>query len=233
MDEAFVGPMDRSPGGRADGGVPVGRQPGGLEAPPRNSRASEATRGRGDASGLPGSEGPGPDSQGPDGWFEPLRPGVVWLGGAAVPVERTGAERAVARISRNPGHLVVGGRRKTDALAAIDRWYRREARARIEPVVGIEGERLGLFAKKVRIGNQRTRWGSCSTTGTLPFNWRLVIGEPEALRYVVIHELVHLEHLNHSRRFWDALTAAMPDWKTWVTWLREHERALLAWQPRL
>lgn len=164
----------------------------------------------------------------------PLRldqPGVVWLGGNPIPVERTGADRAVAWITRNPGHLSVGGKRKAEALAAIDRWYRREARTRIEPVVAAEGERLGLLAEKIRIGNQRTRWGSCSTSGTLSFNWRLVIGEPEALRYVVIHELVHLEHHNHSRRFWNALTEAMPEWKAPAGWLRANERALLAWRP--
>jgi len=161
------------------------------------------------------------------------REGVVWLGGEAVPIRRTGADRAVARISRNPGHLTVGGKQRTDALRAIDRWYRREARSRIEPVVATEGARLGLRAKKVRIGNQRTRWGSCSTTGTLSFNWRLVIGEPEALRYVVIHELVHLEHHNHSRRFWTALNGAMPDWKRWALWLKVNERTLLTWKPAL
>lgn len=167
---------------------------------------------------------------------EPLdlnRPGVVWLGGEVIPVKLTRADRAVARISSNPGHLMVGGRRETDALGAIDRWYRREARARIEPLVAVEGERLGLRPKKVRIGGQRTRWGSCSTSGTLSFNWRLVIGEPEALRYVVVHELVHLEHHNHSRRFWDTLTEAMPEWKQWAGWLRANERALLVWKPAL
>ncbi len=159
--------------------------------------------------------------------------GVVWVQGIAVPLERTGADRAVARISPNPGHLVVGGRRKKDALAAIDRWYRREARSRIEPVVAAEARRLDLHPKKVTIRAQRTRWGSCSTTGTLSFNWRLVLGEPEALRYVVIHELVHIEHHNHSRRFWGALAEAMPDWKTWATWLRANERALLAYKPKV
>lgn len=158
--------------------------------------------------------------------------GVVWLAGEAIPIERTGSERAVARLSLNPGQLVVGGRREADALAAIDRWYRREARARIEPVVAVESARLGRRAKKIRIGGQRTRWGSCSTTGTLSFNWRLVIGAPEALRYVVIHELVHLEHHDHSHRFWAALTGAMPDWKVQAAWLRENERALVAWKPR-
>lgn len=159
--------------------------------------------------------------------------GVVWVQGVAVPVERTGSDRAVARISRNPGHLIVGGRRKQDALAAIDRWYRREARSRIEPVVAAEARRLGLFPERITVRAQRTRWGSCSTSGTLSFNWRLVIGEPEALRYVVIHELVHIEHHNHSRRFWDALTRAMPEWKIWANWLRTNERALLTYRPRI
>lgn len=56
-------------------------------------------------------------------------------------------------------------------------------------------------------------------------------GEPEALRYVVIHELVHLEHHDHSRRFREALADAMPDWKTPAAWLRANERDLLSWEP--
>lgn len=158
---------------------------------------------------------------------------TVWLQGTPVAIERTGAERAVARISANPGHLLVGGRRKRDALAAIDRWYRREARDRIEAVVAAESARLGLYPTKISVRNQRSRWGSCSTSGTLSFNWRLVIGDPEALRYVIVHELVHIRHHNHSRAFWSALTAAMPDWKLQAAWLRANERALLAWTPKI
>jgi len=167
------------------------------------------------------------------GQLDLSRPGVVWLRGEAIPIELTGTDRAIARLSPNPGHLTVGGRGKAQALAAIDRWYRREARTRIEPVVTTEGIRLGLRPTRIRIGAQRTRWGSCSTSGTLSFNWRLVIGGPEALRYVVIHELVHLEHHNHSRRFWAALAEAMPEWKDHAGWLRANERALLTWRPGL
>jgi predicted metal-dependent hydrolase len=159
------------------------------------------------------------------------RPGVVWLEGLPLPVEPTGTGKALAR-SRD-GRLVVGGGSRAKVLAAIDRWYRREARNRIEPLVALEGRRLGLEAKKVRIGNQRTRWGSCSTTGTLSFNWRLVIGRPEALRYVVVHELIHIRHHNHSRAFWDDLALAFPDFKSEATWLRTNERQLLKWKPRI
>lgn len=159
------------------------------------------------------------------------RPGVVWLAGEARTISPTGNGRAVARLADDL--LVVGGGSRARVLAAIDRWYRREARRRIEPLVETEGSRLGLEAARIRIGNQRTRWGSCSTTGTLSFNWRLVIGRPEALRYVVVHELIHLRHHNHSRAFWNDLATAFPDFKTEAAWLRANERNLLRWTPRI
>jgi len=184
------------------------------------------------------------------------RPGVVWLDAAAVPVQLTGAERAVARLLAPPSprvassltvapslsvassltvvpSLQVGGRRRKDAVGAIDRWYRREARERIATVTATEAARLELEPGRVTIRDQKTRWGSCSTSGTLSFNWRLVVGPGHALRYVVIHELVHIRHHNHSRIFWDALTEALPDWKRSADWLRANERLLTAYRPRI
>jgi predicted metal-dependent hydrolase len=164
-----------------------------------------------------------------DGQFDLARPGVIWLAGEPFPVEPTGTGRAIARLKE--GRLITGGGSRGQVLAAIDRWYRREARVRIESLVANEGERLGLVANKVRIGNQRTRWGSCSTSGTLSFNWRLLLGRPEALHYVVIHELIHIRHHNHSRAFWNDLAAAFPGFKLEATWLRSNERQMLGWKP--
>lgn len=183
------------------------------------------------------------------------RHGVVWLGSRPVPVALAPSDRPVARlvlargpgrirpsalemgvpelVEPRPGALSVGGRTTKHRLAAIDRWYRREARNRIAAAVERESDRLGLYPTKVTIRDQKTRWGSCSTTGTLSFNWRLVIGPVEALDYVVVHELVHLRHHDHSKRFWDALSAAMPDWKPRAAWLRANERTLTAWRPVL
>lgn len=157
------------------------------------------------------------------------RRGVVWLQERALMIEPTGTGKAVARTRGDS--LIVGGGSRAQVLAGIDRWYRREARRRIEPLVEVEGDRLGLHAAKVRIGNQRTRWGSCSTSGTLSFNWRLVLGRPEALHYVVVHELIHIRHHNHSRAFWNSLEEAFPDFKREAVWLRQNERALLSWKP--
>jgi hypothetical protein len=179
------------------------------------------------------------------------RPGVVWLDGAAVPVELTGAARPLARLveaqapgsgpvmplsfdaERCPGTLEVGGSRREKQLEAIDRWYRREARERIGAVAASEADRLELEPGRITIRDQRTRWGSCSTSGTLSFNWRLVIGPGHALRYVVVHELIHIRHHNHSRAFWDALSEAMPDWRRSAAWLRANERLLTAYRPAI
>lgn len=161
--------------------------------------------------------------------LELARPGVVWLEGRPMGIDPTGTGRALAR--QEGDRLIVGGGGRRKVMDAIDRWYRREARARVEPLVASEGERLGLHARKIRIGNQRTRWGSCSTSGTVSFNWRLVIGRPQALHYVVVHELIHLRHHNHSADFWGSLAEAFPGYRGEAAWLRKNERQLLAWKP--
>jgi hypothetical protein len=159
--------------------------------------------------------------------FDPDRPpGPGWGH------ESGGRHQQAEVVADDPGRpLLVGGRRRKESLAAIDRWYRREARERIGSEVAVEAERLGLSPGKVSIRDQKTRWGSCSSSGTLSFNWRLVIGPHEALRYVVVHELVHIEHHNHSRAFWSALTEAMPEWRRQAAWLKANERVITAYRP--
>jgi hypothetical protein len=100
---------------------------------------------------------------------------------------------------------------------------RSEAARLIQERVAIYSEKLQLFPKKVIIKNQRQRWGSCSArTGSLNINWRLVMAPPEVLDYVVVHELSHIKHPNHSRSFWSLVAQFIPDYKTRRKWLREH-----------
>lgn len=75
---------------------------------------------------------------------------------------------------------------------------------------------------KIRVAMQRTRWGSCSARGTLSFNARLYLAPREAMDYVVVHELSHLVHMNHSAAFWLQVESLMPDYHTWRKWLREN-----------
>ena len=89
---------------------------------------------------------------------------------------------------------------------------------------------LGVAYQRIRIGGQRTLWGSCSLGGTLSFNWRLVLAPAEVLDYVVVHELCHLRVRDHSRRFWALVEGCRPHWREQRNWLREHGPELLAFK---
>ena len=86
---------------------------------------------------------------------------------------------------------------------------------------------LSEKVRRVSVRNQRTRWGSCSRRGVISLNWRLV-QLPDSVRdYVILHELAHLLHLNHSRRFWGEVERLCPDYRAAEAWLREHGRLFL------
>lgn len=78
----------------------------------------------------------------------------------------------------------------------------------------------------ITIRDQKSRWGSCSGTGTLSFNYRLMMAPPRILDYVVVHELCHLTHMNHSKDFWNMVGSILPDYKESKRWLKEHGREL-------
>jgi predicted metal-dependent hydrolase len=141
-----------------------------------------------------------------------------------------------------------------DVLARHEAWIERE-RAKQVPRLGIdpaevdeaearraarevvtmlvEDESLWLCVEpgRIEIRDQRTRWGSCSSRGTLSFNWRLVLAPLDVLDYVVVHELCHLRVADHSKRFWELVESRRPGWREQRDWLREHGPELLAFRP--
>lgn len=92
-------------------------------------------------------------------------------------------------------------------------WYRRQAEKIIGERVALFAEKHQIHVGKIRITSARTRWGSCSSKGTLSFSWRLVMTPLDIIDYVVIHELAHTIHHNHSKRFWNLVGKWMPDYK--------------------
>jgi predicted metal-dependent hydrolase len=95
---------------------------------------------------------------------------------------------------------------------------RRELAARLLELASEQG----LTVSRISIRNQRWRWGSCSPSGHICLNWRLVT-MPEWVRdYVLIHELMHLKRMDHSRQFWKLVAAACPEYRDARAWLREH-----------
>jgi predicted metal-dependent hydrolase len=89
--------------------------------------------------------------------------------------------------------------------------------------VFINSQKLQLYPQSITYRNQKTRWGSCSPNGNISLNWRLVAAPLEVIDYVIIHELCHLEHHNHSKSFWKLVEKHSPRWKKIRHWLHENQ----------
>jgi predicted metal-dependent hydrolase len=108
------------------------------------------------------------------------------------------------------------------AAELFEAWYKSQARIVLAERIAFHAARLGFQPGQLRIGSARTRWGSCSSLGTLSFTWRLVLAPLEVIDYVVVHELVHLAVKNHSRAFWQRVAQAYPTYQAARAWLKEH-----------
>jgi len=132
-------------------------------------------------------------------------------------------ERGRERVHRRGDTLLVP---PGDATEAIERWYRRRARAEIAPRLDAATARAGSRYRGLTIRGQRTRWASCSSNGAMSFNWRLLLAPEPVLDYVIEHEVCHLEVMDHSPRFWALLEARVPDWRESSAWLRRYGSTL-------
>jgi predicted metal-dependent hydrolase len=128
------------------------------------------------------------------------------------------------RVHRRGGELLVP---KRDTAVALERWYRRQARAEIGPRLDAAVARAGTSYSGLTIRGQKTRWASCSSTGHMSFNWRLLLAPEAVLDYVVEHEVCHLERMDHSPRFWALLESRVPDWREHARWLRRYGPTLV------
>lgn len=109
----------------------------------------------------------------------------------------------------------------------IHKWYKEKAKEIISARVHELHTHSGKQIKSIRIKDLKTRWGSCSSMGGLNFSWRLIMAPPEVVDYVIIHELSHFNHLNHSERFWKLVESRCPDYKAHVNWLKKEGQNLL------
>jgi predicted metal-dependent hydrolase len=76
--------------------------------------------------------------------------------------------------------------------------------------------------QRIKITDTKSRWGSCSSSGTISLCWRLVLADQNIFKYVIAHELAHLKEMNHSAAFWDEVTRFMPDYKMHRQWLKKN-----------
>jgi predicted metal-dependent hydrolase len=123
--------------------------------------------------------------------------------------------RGAARgLEQHAEKLIVHAADDSQARNQLQTWLKLAARQRLAPRLLQLAEELKYPVARVAIRCQRTRWGSCSTRGTVSLNCSLVFLRPEVVRYLFVHELAHTKHMNHSPSFWHLVAKLEPDYRS-------------------
>ena len=109
---------------------------------------------------------------------------------------------------------------------SIVKWYRERARKVFEERIKYYSQKLGVSPNKITIKDQSTRWGSCSSKNNINLNYRVVMAPIEIIDYLIVHELSHMVHLNHSKDFWRLVESILPDYEERKAWLKANGNKL-------
>jgi len=109
----------------------------------------------------------------------------------------------------------------------IEAFYRQQAKIYLPPRLQELAQIHGFIYNQLRIKNQKTRWGSCSSGGNINLNLRLMMAPDRAIDYVIVHELCHLRELNHSPAYWSLVEACFPDYRHWIDWFKTNGDSLI------
>ena len=140
-----------------------------------------------------------------------------------IAVEQRSSSQVTDRELRLAKHHVE----ETSIQRAVETLYRRKAREWFEKQADHFAQKMGVEYDKIEIRNQRTKWGSCSTTGTLGLNWRLMMAPPDVAKYIVVHELAHLQEQNHTDEFWSLVAEFDSEYQKHAQWLEKNSTELI------
>jgi len=134
-----------------------------------------------------------------------------------------GVESAFATFAEQTIRMTGTG---DDLRPKIEQHMRMVAATELPPKTIHFAQRHGLTVQRVTVRNQKSRWGSCSRRGTISLNWRLIQAPAFVADYIILHELMHLRQMNHSRRFWQEVEHVCPDFREAEKWLKKHSSLL-------
>ena len=116
-------------------------------------------------------------------------------------------------ILTDKGFIIIthGDEKRQHAL--LEAYYKEAAKEYLTTLSNFYAQMLGVSFKRVTIRKQKTRWGSCSSKGTLSYNLKVMCAPQKMIAYVALHEVMHLKHFDHSKAFWNDIEKIMPDYK--------------------
>lgn len=132
-------------------------------------------------------------------------------------------EHLLLHIPRNEWSATQLWQEHADSLEHIRQFYKREAVRTLEERTKYWAQQMNLYPKSLAFREQRTRWGSCSSRGSVNLNWRLIVFKLELIDYVIIHELAHLRHMDHSKNFWGLVAIHSPQYKALMDELKKQQ----------
>jgi len=120
-----------------------------------------------------------------------------------------------------------GGQGSECIRQALQQWMKQQSRQLALSLIDKHSARFALQPRSLRIKTQKSRWGSCGPNNDINLNWLLMLAPPVVMEYVVVHELCHIRHKNHSRDFWELVALHMPDYQQHRRWLKQHGAGLM------
>ncbi len=137
-------------------------------------------------------------------------------------------QRTRSFVEEKGGKLMIYVPNQEKLLSAVSRFYIQEAQQYFTGQSQEFGEHIKKSISNVRVIDMKTQWGSCNhRTHTLTFNWRLALAPEPVARYVTAHEVAHIIHANHSKRFWKTVAMLDPGYATSRAWLRKYGGSLV------
>lgn len=136
----------------------------------------------------------------------------LFFRGESLPL-RWASDAGSQPVELRDGALYISAERKGSEAESLEIWYGRQLYYILRETLPPWTKKIGVAPKKISIKRVKTLWGSCSSKGSLTFSTRLALVPPRLLEYVVVHELVHMKHMNHSERFWAEVERNLPDYR--------------------
>ncbi|WP_286234831.1 M48 family metallopeptidase [Thalassotalea sediminis] len=161
--------------------------------------------------------------------------GQLWLFGELIPISVQVGEKANVNYEQRrlvitlclPKNNISPVDNLTRIKKAIEQWLKQQAELILSEKIAVYSQQMSMYPSSLAIRQYKARWGSCDNTGQIKLNYLLMMLPHWVIDYVVVHELCHLKHLNHSREFWQLVGEYQPDYMLAKKWLRDHQHSLV------
>lgn len=140
------------------------------------------------------------------------------------PLELIPSDDPDSRLHSDGQYLLLGENHLHIARRELLRFFFTEWYKIIPRRVEYYAKLTGYFPRNIRISKASTKWGSCNSKAQLSLNWKLIMLPPEIADYIIVHELIHIAEMNHSKKFWEKVAGFCPDYQSYKKWLRANNR---------